>query len=107
MEIEELIHEKHAEYGGYLLDQWKLPGHLNDPVVWHHQPDRAEKHPRAAAAAYVANRLAHRYSFGCARDRFDSLSDQVWANVGLDAARLKEMDTKAPGLFAVARQIIR
>ena len=106
-EIEALMVEKHAEFGGYLLEQWKLPAHLNDPVVWHHRPYRAESDPRAAAVAYAANRLAHRYGFGCSSDGFDPLSDQVCASVGLDAARLEEMDTRAPGLFAVARQIIR
>jgi len=106
-EIEALMAEKHAEFGGYLLEQWKLPAHLNDPIVWHHQPDRAENDPRAAGVAYVANRLAHRYGFGCSSDGFDPLSDQVCASVGIDAVRLQDMDARAPGLFAVARQIIR
>ena len=106
-EIETLIVEKHAEFGGYLLEQWKLPAHLNDPVVWHHWPFRAEVDPRAAAVAYAANRLAHRYGFGCRPDGFDPLSDPVCASLGLDARRLEEMDTRAPGLFEVARQTIR
>ena len=106
-EIDALMAEKHAEFGGYLLEQWKLPAHLGDPVVWHHRPDRARKDPRAAAVAYVANRLAHRYGFGCSSDGFDPLSDDVCASVGIDEACLTEMDTRAPGLFAVARQIIR
>jgi putative nucleotidyltransferase with HDIG domain len=106
-EIDALIVEKHAEFGGYLLEQWKLPATLNDPVVWHHQPNRAEKDPHAAAVAYAANRLAHRYGFGCIPYGFDPLSDAVCASVGLDAERLEEMDARAPGLFEVARQIIR
>ena len=106
-EIDALMAEKHAEFGGYLLEQWKLPAHLDDPVVWHHRPDRAQKDPRAAAVAYVANRLAHRYGFGCSSDGFDPLSDDVCASVVIDEACLTEIDTLAPGLLAVARQIIR
>jgi putative nucleotidyltransferase with HDIG domain len=106
-EIDALIVEKHAEFGGYLLEQWKLPVHLADPVIWHHQPGRAEKDPRAAAVAYAANRLAHRYGFGCSPDGFDPLADPVCASVGLDAGTLEAMDIRAPGLFEIARQIVR
>jgi HD-like signal output (HDOD) protein len=104
-EIDALMAEKHAEFGGYLLELWKLPANLNDPIVWHHRPDRAEIDPRAAAVAYAANRLAHRYGFGCRPDGFDPLSDPVCAHLGLDAQSLEEFDTRAPELFAVARQI--
>jgi putative nucleotidyltransferase with HDIG domain len=106
-EIESLIVEKHAEFGGYLLEQWKLPATLNDPIVWHHRPERAETDPRAATVAYAANRLAHRYGFGCPPDGFDPLADLRIASLGFDEARLEEFDNRAPGLFAVARQIIR
>jgi putative nucleotidyltransferase with HDIG domain len=106
-DIEALIAEKHAEFGGYLLRQWKLPAHLSDPVVWHHHPERAEKDPRGAAVAYAANRLAHRYGFGCPADGFDPLSDDVCASVGLDARAVEEIDAHAPGLFEIARQIVR
>lgn len=106
-EIEALIIEKHAEFGGYLLEEWKLPAHLHDPVVWHHRPDRAEIDPRAATVAYAANRLAHRYGFGCRPDGFDPLSDLVCESLDFNEKRLEELDTRAPGLFEVARQIIR
>jgi putative nucleotidyltransferase with HDIG domain len=106
-DIAALIIEKHAEFGGYLLEQWKLPGHLHDPVVWHHHPDRAETDPRAATIAYTANRLAHRYGFGCRPDGFDPRFDLVCQSLELNARQLDELDTRAPGLFEIARQIIR
>jgi HD-like signal output (HDOD) protein len=106
-ETNALIVERHAEFGGYVLEQWKLPAHLHDPVIWHHHPEHAEMDPRAACIAYAANGLAHRYGFGCRPDEFNPLSDPVCANLGFDAVRLEEMDARAPELFAVARQIIR
>jgi putative nucleotidyltransferase with HDIG domain len=106
-DLAELIAEKHAEFGGYLLEQWKLSERLVDPVVWHHQPDQAEQHPRAAAVAAAANRLAHRYGFGCSADTSDPLLDPVMLSVGFNERRLAHIDAYAPGLFEIARQIVR
>jgi HD-like signal output (HDOD) protein len=105
--IDALIAEKHAEFGGHLMQHWNLPEHLDDPVIWHHRPERAEQAPRAAAVAYTANRLAHRYGFGCPADGFDPLTDPICVSVGINAQSLAAIDAHAPGLFEVARQIAR
>jgi HD-like signal output (HDOD) protein len=105
-DVAALIVELHGELGGRLVRQWQLPRRLHDPLVWHHQPDRAEHDPRAAAVAYAANRLAHRYGFGCSRDDLDPLTDPVFASIGVDAQGLAQIDSHAPGLFEVARQIV-
>jgi putative nucleotidyltransferase with HDIG domain len=106
-DLDVLIAEKHAEFGGYLLQQWDLSDSLIEPVVWHHEPHRAEQQPGAAAVAAAANRLAHRYGFGCPPDESDPLEDPVMTAVGLTERRLKQIDVYAPGLFEIARQIVR
>jgi putative nucleotidyltransferase with HDIG domain len=103
-ELAACLLEKHAEFGGVLVTQWKLPAHLRDPLVWHHEPWRATKHPSAAAVAYVANRLAHRYGFGCAAETFDPVIDPVFIQLGIDESALAQLDARAPGLFEIARQ---
>lgn len=103
--IDQFLTEQHALFGGHMLAQWHLPHVLHDPIVWHHQPDEAVERPLAAAVAYAANRLAHRYGFGCDRQDFDPLADPAFARVGIDQKRLARIDDRAPGLFQIARSI--
>jgi hypothetical protein len=78
---------------------------LRDPLVWHHEPDRAEERPVSAAVAYAANRLAHRYGFVCSLDDFDPTADPVFERIGLDAAAVARLDLEAPELFKLAGKL--
>ena len=102
-ELAEVLTEQHSRVGAYLLRQWGLPARLMDPVLWHHEPDAAQERPQAAAVAYAANRLAHRYGVDCELDDFDPLADPHFARVGIDSAALAYIDLKAPGLLEMAR----
>lgn len=106
-EVATIVEQHHTEFGDHLFRQWQLPERLREPVVCHHQPGRAERWARAAAVVYVANRLAHRYGFGCAREAFEPLGDPMCLAIGLDETWLGEVDAHAPGLFEVARQLLR
>jgi hypothetical protein len=53
-----------------------------------------------------ANRLAHRYGFGCAADSADLFEDAICTKAGLNETWLGDLDRRAPGLFQVARQIV-
>jgi hypothetical protein len=59
-----------------------------------------------AAVIYLANRLSHRYGFGCEKEEFDPLTDPVTRELGLDAEWVAEIDQRAPGLFKVAREAL-
>jgi HD-like signal output (HDOD) protein len=102
-----LMAEKHAEFGAYLLKQWGLPSALLDPVGCHHAPERATDRPQAAAVAYAANRLAHRYGFACLEDDFDPLQDPVCAQVGITPMTLARLDQQAPVMYKMALAIRR
>ena len=88
------------------MRQWQLPEALEHPVRFHHNPDACPNHKGQAMVAYVANRLAHRYGFGCTADDANLLEDDICARVGLNEALLADLDRRAPGLFQVARQIV-
>jgi hypothetical protein len=45
-----------------------MPEALEQPVRYHHDPDACATHKGQATVIYVANRLAHRYGFGCSAD---------------------------------------
>ena len=80
---------------------------LDDPIVHHHDWQSATVDRRNAAMTYFANRLSHRYGFGCEPDpEMDLAGDPAFAELGLDAAWIEQVDARAPGLFEVARQIL-
>ena len=105
-EIAQVYKERHPEIGARLLRQWQLPEALEQPVRFHHEPDACTTYTNEALAVYVANRLAHRYGFGCPADAANLLEDDVCVRVGLNEAWLADLDCRAPGLFQVARQIV-
>ena len=105
-EIEKVYTERHPEIGARLMKQWQLPEALEHPVRFHHNPEACPNHKGQATVAYVANRLAHRYGFGCPTDSANLLEDATCVAVGLNEAWLADLDKRAPGLFQVARQIV-
>ena len=99
------IQSRHAGVGGRVLARWSFAPEIQMPVAWHHEPSEAHGHLREAAICYVANRLSHRYGFGCEADTSDPLEDPTFVKLGVDADFLVELDGRAPGLFEVARKI--
>jgi HD-like signal output (HDOD) protein len=95
-----------AEMGALLMRHWKLPEALVEPVQFRHDPDSAPTHTREATITYVANRLSHRYGFGCPTDDANLLEDEIAVRAGLTESMLGDLDRRAPGLFQVARQIV-
>jgi putative nucleotidyltransferase with HDIG domain len=104
-EVDQVLVDQHAAFGGFLVRRWQLPQALHDPVVWHHYPEGASQRPQEAAIVYVANRLAHKYGFGCTREEIDIAADPMFKHVGIDANTIKRFDERAPGLFEIARKI--
>lgn len=108
-EMDRVVADRHAALGADVLSRWQLPAQLQEPVMFHHNPDGASAYRRYAEVTYVANRLSHRYGFGCPADNPDEgdlVADPVCARLGVSAAWLEQTDKRAPGLFAVARQIL-
>jgi putative nucleotidyltransferase with HDIG domain len=105
-EIDTVYKERHPEIGARLMRQWQLPEALEHPVRYHHDPEACTGHTGQATVAYVANRLAHRYGFGCPADEANLLEDAICTKVGLNETWLADLDRRTPGLFQVARQIV-
>jgi hypothetical protein len=75
-------------------------------VVFHHEFAQAPTRRRETALINCADRLSHRYGFGCDVEEMDLLAEPAARELGLDAAWLQETDARAPGLFQVARQFL-
>jgi HD-like signal output (HDOD) protein len=98
--------ENHATFGAITLKRWGLPASLDEPVRCHHDYGSATQKPRKAMIVYLADRLSHRYGFGCDPDAYNLLADPAFHEFGLDAEWLAETDAHAPGLYEIARQTL-
>lgn len=103
-ELTDLLSEWHPETAVRAFRRWGLPPELDEPVRYHHDYASAPGRRRMAAVVYLANRLSHRYAFGCEADGFDPAADPVCAELGLAPDWLAGLDQKAPGLFSVAKE---
>jgi putative nucleotidyltransferase with HDIG domain len=105
-DLEVIMQEMHPHVGAVVLRRWRLPSMLDEPIVCHHDWQVAKVAPKKAALTYLANRLSHRYGFGCETEDADLLADAVCAELKIDQAWLDQTDRHAPGLFEVARKIL-
>lgn len=55
---ERLLGYTHAQIGGFLGTQWKIPHKLTDAIVFHHQPQLSQEESPLAHIVYMANHLA-------------------------------------------------
>lgn len=104
-EIEAVMAARHAQLGGWLAGRWQIPVALSEPIIWHHDIEWAGNRQQSAII-YAANRLAHRYGFGCESDTTELLDDPVIREVGIDEARLAALDATAPEKFQAIRHAI-
>ncbi|HEY3380324.1 MAG TPA: HDOD domain-containing protein [Vicinamibacterales bacterium] len=105
-EVATAIDQHHASFGGITLRRWGLPTSLDEPIRCHHDYRAATHTPRKAMVVYLADRLSHRYGFGCDPDAYNLIGDAVCREFGIDTAWLTEVDGRAQGLFDVARAFL-
>lgn len=106
-EVQHLIEQRHALIGAQLLRAWRLPDSLREPVLYHHRPDLSVLFTAQTLVVYVANRLSHRYGFGCEADtEYDILNDPWIGELGFDERWLAQMDARAPERFAAAKAMV-
>jgi putative nucleotidyltransferase with HDIG domain len=99
-EVLHVIDTRHAEFGGRVLREWRLPPVIEEPVVYHHRPGECAAHTLEASVCYIADRLSHRYGFGCpAAPEAAVLEDPIAVRLGVTGAWLTDLDTRAPELF--------
>jgi HD-like signal output (HDOD) protein len=99
-EFDHTVAAHHAEIGEMAMHRWGLPAALREPIRFHHAPLQAPTYGTEATVAYVANRLSHRYGFGCTATADASLAeDSICASSGVTDRWLAEMDGKAEAIF--------
>ncbi len=74
----------HAQVGGELARQWKLPSLLEECIGCHHNPGEATRHPREAAIVHIANALAVMAELDTlAHEDVSPIDPLAWEAIGL------------------------
>ncbi|MCC6849583.1 MAG: HDOD domain-containing protein [Deltaproteobacteria bacterium] len=70
LEVErEELGTDHGEIAGWLVDKWRFPTCLAEPITWHHAPSRARAARDETAIVHVANALVRALGYGSGGDR--------------------------------------
>jgi HD-like signal output (HDOD) protein len=59
----------HAEIGGRLLEFWKVPQSIYEPVQYHHRPDQASEFVHMACAVHIADAWVNKHQLGTSGER--------------------------------------
>jgi putative nucleotidyltransferase with HDIG domain len=91
----------HADVGGELARQWKLPSLLEECIAYHHAIGKAQKHPRETALVHIANVIAQMAEI----DSLDPadvapIDPSAWEITGLDE------DSVEPALRAIQTEVV-
>jgi putative nucleotidyltransferase with HDIG domain len=96
----------HADVGGALLRQWKIPPSVGEPVGSHHDCRKANYYPREASILHFADIVAHAMGLGNSGEIFiPELGDGVWERLQLSCyflpTLIKQIDTNFAQTVAV------
>jgi putative nucleotidyltransferase with HDIG domain len=106
-EAEIMMPTHHATVGAKLLAEWGIPEELREPVLYHHRPYSTKRHVHVTRVVYAANRLSHRYGFGCRPAKnAEVLGDPQIYSLRLGEHWLKSLDARAPQVLVSARRLM-
>ena len=96
-----LLNYNHAEIGGWLLEQWKLPPVYADVILHHHHPKEEAfsngRHYLLACLVALANNLCYSQDIGSGQDPVKAtLPPNLYKSMGIPREILKETIQKAP-----------
>ena len=88
----ELLGTDHGEIARWLVERWRFPASLGEPITCHHAPSQARTRPDETAIVHVANVAvrAMGYGFG-GDDRVPAIDRRAWARLRLTPERLDQV----------------
>lgn len=79
----------HAAVGGAILERWKIPAAIVEPVSCHHDPGSAGHYPLEAAVIHLADIVCNGLQFGCSGERYvPPLNPAAWDRLNIPSAAL-------------------
>lgn len=85
----DMLNFNHAEVGGALLQAWKIPASITEPVACHHYPSLAKQFPLEAAVIHIADIICHVMEFGHSAEWcVPKIDEQAWERLSLPVSML-------------------
>jgi len=86
----------HAEVGARLASRWNLPEVLEDTILCHHEPERAQSDPLLASFVHLGGQLVQACGVreGADQDRTYALHDSALGASGFDELALAEVEER-------------
>lgn len=89
---QELLGTDHGEIAAWLMERWRFPPVLAEPIVLHHTPMRARVARDETAMVHVANILVRALGYGSGGDpRIGTIEPAAWSRLGLTPATLDRL----------------
>ncbi len=67
---QESLGYSHAEAGGRLLENWRVPVSIHEPVNFHHKPEQSLDFTQVTAAVHIADMWVNKNQVGTTGERF-------------------------------------
>jgi HD-like signal output (HDOD) protein len=84
-----LLGVDHGEVASWLVERWRFPAVLAEPIAFHHRPEAARVAKVETAIVHVANTLVRALGYGSGGDAtVPAIDPAAWARLGLDAGAL-------------------
>ncbi len=82
----------HAELGAALLDSWKIPKNIAEPVACHHTPLEAKNFQREAAIIHLADIICQSLGYGASDEFYVTPFDtEAWRILNIPIGALEEV----------------
>lgn len=82
----------HAEAGGRLLEKWRVPDSIHEPVGFHHNPQGSDEYSSVTAAVHVADAWVNKHQIGSSGERFDlTIAPEALEILNLQSYELDEI----------------
>lgn len=92
----------HAEVGGRLLELWKVPQSIYEPVSCHHHPEKSLEFAQMASAVHIADVWVNRQRIGSSGEH----NSLVMSNHALEMLSIKDKDNEMEDIWALAKDEI-
>jgi HD-like signal output (HDOD) protein len=88
----EFLGYTHAAVGGKLLEKWRIPASIAEPVSCHHSPDRARVFPLESAFVHLADIICKSMGIGSNGEGYiPPLEESSWERLDIPPSALPEI----------------
>lgn len=96
----------HAQVGGLVAENWKLPTVLIESIAFHHRPIRANTGQRVASLVHVADTVCNILGLGCGRAGFvNPIASEIMSIVPFSAEQIEDTITHLPDLLKKVEEV--